>query len=119
MRPRVFLRTTEFLWQEGHTAHATREEAVAETMRMLDVYSDFAEQWMAVPVIKGEKTDAERFPGAERPFSIEAMMQDRKALKTGTSHFLGQNFARASGIQFLDQNGGQPQAWTTAQREVH
>ena len=114
MRTRLFLRTTEFLWQEGHTAHATREEAVEETMRMLDVYATFAEQWMAVPVIKGEKTAGERFPGAERTFSIEAMMQDRKALQSGTSHFLGQNFARASGIQFLDQSGGHQHAWTTS-----
>jgi prolyl-tRNA synthetase len=114
MRTRLFLRTTEFLWQEGHTAHATRDDAVAETMRMLDVYATFAEQWMAMPVIKGEKTAGERFPGAERTFSIEAMMQDRKALQAGTSHFLGQNFARASNIQFLDQNGTQQHAWTTS-----
>ena len=114
MRTRLFLRTTEFLWQEGHTAHATREEAVEETMRMLDVYASFAEDWMAMPVIRGEKTTGERFPGAERTFSIEAMMQDRKALQAGTSHFLGQNFARASGIQFLDQNGTQQHAWTTS-----
>jgi prolyl-tRNA synthetase len=114
MRTRLFLRTTEFLWQEGHTAHATREEAVDETMRMLDVYGDFAERWMAMPVVKGEKTAGERFPGAERTFSIEAMMQDRKALQAGTSHFLGQNFARASGIEFLDRNGAQQHAWTTS-----
>jgi prolyl-tRNA synthetase len=114
MRTRLFLRTTEFLWQEGHTAHATREEAVEETMRMLDVYETFAQQWLAMPVIKGEKTAGERFPGAERTFSIEAMMQDRKALQAGTSHFLGQNFARASGIQFLDQNGAHQHAWTTS-----
>jgi prolyl-tRNA synthetase len=114
MRTRLFLRTTEFLWQEGHTAHATREEAVEETMRMLDVYATFASEWMAVPVIKGEKTEGERFPGAEKTFSIEAMMQDRKALQAGTSHFLGQNFARASGIQFLDQTGAQQHAWTTS-----
>jgi prolyl-tRNA synthetase len=114
MRTRMFLRTTEFLWQEGHTAHATREEAVAETMRMLDVYADFAENWMAMPVIKGEKTPSERFPGAEQTFSIEAMMQDRKALQAGTSHFLGQNFARASGIEFLDQSGAHQYAWTTS-----
>jgi prolyl-tRNA synthetase len=114
MRTRLFLRTTEFLWQEGHTAHATRDDAVAETMRMLDVYATFAERWMAMPVIKGEKTAGERFPGAERTFSIEAMMQDRKALQAGTSHFLGQNFARASNIQFLDQNGTQQHAWTTS-----
>jgi prolyl-tRNA synthetase len=114
MRTRLFLRTAEFLWQEGHTAHATREEAVTETTRMLDVYADFAERWMAVPVIKGEKTEGERFPGADRTFCIEAMMQDRKALQAGTSHFLGQNFSRASGIQFLDQNGAQQFAWTTS-----
>src|SRR5436189_1700564 len=87
MRTRLFLRTTEFLWQEGHTAHATREEAVAETRQMLDVYATFAEDWMAVPVIKGEKTEGERFPGADSTFTIEAMMQDRKALQAGTSHF--------------------------------
>jgi prolyl-tRNA synthetase len=114
MRTRLFLRTTEFLWQEGHTAHATREEAIEETMRMLDVYADFAETWMAVPVIKGEKTAGERFPGAERTYCIEAMMQDRKALQAGTSHFLGQNFARASNIQFLGADGAQQYAWTTS-----
>jgi prolyl-tRNA synthetase len=114
MRTRLFLRTTEFLWQEGHTAHATRDEAVEETMRMLDVYAEFAESWMAVPVIKGEKTAGERFPGADRTFSIEAMMQDRKALQAGTSHFLGQNFARASNIQFLGADGTQQYAWTTS-----
>jgi prolyl-tRNA synthetase len=114
MRTRLFLRTTEFLWQEGHTAHATREEAVEETMRMLGVYAEFAESWMAVPVIKGEKTAGERFPGADRTFSIEAMMQDRKALQAGTSHFLGQNFARASNIQFLGADGTQQYAWTTS-----
>lgn len=114
MRTRLFLRTAEFLWQEGHTAHATPEEAVEETMRMLDVYATFAEEWLAMPVIKGEKTAGERFPGADRTFSIEAMMQDRRALQAGTSHFLGQNFARASGIQFLDQHGQQVHAWTTS-----
>ena len=114
MRTRMFLRTTEFLWQEGHTAHATSEDAVAETMRMLDVYATFAEQWMALPVIKGEKTAGERFPGAERTYSIEAMMQDRKALQAGTSHFLGQNFAKASEIMFLDQSGTRQHAWTTS-----
>jgi prolyl-tRNA synthetase len=114
MRTRMFLRTAEFLWQEGHTAHATREDAIAETMRMLDVYATFAEEWMAVPVIKGEKTAGERFPGAEQTFCIEAMMQDRKALQAGTSHFLGQNFSRASGIEFLDQNGLHQHAWTTS-----
>jgi prolyl-tRNA synthetase len=114
MRTRLFLRTTEFLWQEGHTAHATRDEAVEETLRMLDVYARFAQEWLAMPVIKGEKTASERFPGAEQTFSIEAMMQDRKALQAGTSHFLGQNFARASNIAFLDQNGAHQHAWTTS-----
>jgi prolyl-tRNA synthetase len=114
MRTRLFLRTAEFLWQEGHTAHATEQEAREETMRMLDVYADFAENWMAMPVIKGRKTDGERFPGAVDTFSIEAMMQDRKALQAGTSHFLGQNFAKASEIKFLDQNGTLQHAWTTS-----
>jgi len=114
MRTRMFLRTTEFLWQEGHTAHATSEEAAAETMRMLDVYATFAQDWMGVPVIKGAKTAGERFPGAEQTFSIEAMMQDRKALQTGTSHFLGQNFAKASNIEYLDQSGTHQHAWTTS-----
>ena len=114
MRTRMFLRTTEFLWQEGHTAHATAEEARAETMQMLNVYAEFAENWMALPVIKGEKTAGERFPGADHTFSIEAMMQDRKALQAGTSHFLGQNFAKASEIRFLDHNGAQQYAWTTS-----
>jgi prolyl-tRNA synthetase len=114
MRTRMFLRTTEFLWQEGHTAHATRDEALEETMRMLGVYAEFAENWMAMPVIKGEKTAGERFPGADRTFCIEAMMQDRKALQAGTSHFLGQNFARASNIQFLGADGSQQHAWTTS-----
>jgi prolyl-tRNA synthetase len=114
MRTRLFLRTAEFLWQEGHTAHATREEAVEETERMLDVYAEFAENWMAMPVIKGEKTAAERFPGAIDTYCIEAMMQDRKALQSGTSHFLGQNFAKAADIKFLDDNGEQVLAWTTS-----
>src|SRR6478735_1276987 len=114
MRTRMFLRTAEFLWQEGHTAHATRQEAVEETMRMLDVYATFSEVLMAVPVIKGEKTAGERFPGAEQTFCIEAMMQDRKALQAGTSHFLGQNFSRASNIQFLGADGAQQFAWTTS-----
>ncbi len=114
MRTRLFLRTTEFLWQEGHTAHATEEEAQQETFQMLDVYADFAENWMAVPVIKGEKTAGERFPGAVSTLSIEAMMQDRKALQAGTSHFLGQNFARAQEIKFQDQNGQEVYAWTTS-----
>jgi prolyl-tRNA synthetase len=102
MRTRLFLRTAEFLWQEGHTAHATRKEAEAETMQMLDVYADVRREHMAMPVFKGRKTDAERFPGAVDTYCIEAMMQDRKALQAGTSHFLGQNFAKASGIKFLD-----------------
>ena len=114
MRTRLFLRTAEFLWQEGHTAHATSEEAVEETMRMLGVYSTFAEGFMAMPVIRGRKTDGERFPGAVDTYSIEAMMQDRKALQAGTSHFLGQNFAKASEIQFLAANGERHFAWTTS-----
>jgi prolyl-tRNA synthetase len=114
MRPRVFLRTAEFLWQEGHTVHATSEEAMEETLRMLDVYADLAENVMAIPVIKGEKTPAERFPGAVSTYCIEAVMQDRKALQAGTSHFLGQNFAKASNIQFLSAEGKQELAWTTS-----
>ncbi|WP_269542037.1 proline--tRNA ligase [Cerasicoccus fimbriatus] len=114
MRTRLFLRTAEFLWQEGHTAHATSEEAMIETRQMLDVYADFAENWMAMPVIKGEKTEGERFPGADHTYSIEAMMQDRKALQAGTSHFLGQNFAKGCGIQFLSEEGKQEFAWTTS-----
>ena len=114
MRTRLFLRTAEFLWQEGHTAHATADEAMDETMKMLEVYADFAENWMAMPVIKGEKTEGERFPGAVKTFCIESMMQDRKALQAGTSHFLGQNFAHASEIKFSDQNGAVAYAWTTS-----
>ena len=114
MRTRLFLRTTEFLWQEGHTVHATAEEAMEETMKMLDLYAWFAREYLAIPVIKGEKTPEERFPGAVSTYSIEAMMQDRKALQAGTSHFLGQNFARASGIRFLDEKGQLQYAWTTS-----
>jgi prolyl-tRNA synthetase len=114
LRTRLFLRTAEFLWQEGHTAHATRQEALDETRQMLDVYARFAEQYMAMPVIKGEKTEGERFPGAVMTLAIEAMMQDRKALQAGTSHFLGQNFARAQEIKFQDQNGQEVYAWTTS-----
>ncbi|MCC7475651.1 MAG: proline--tRNA ligase [Pirellulales bacterium] len=114
LRTRLFLRTAEFLWQEGHTVHATEAEAREETMRMLDVYADFAENTMAMPVIKGEKTAGERFPGAVSTFSIEALMQDRKALQAGTSHFLGQNFARAQNIKFQDENGQEVFAWTTS-----
>ncbi|MFT3923387.1 MAG: proline--tRNA ligase [Myxococcales bacterium] len=114
LRTRLFLRTTEFLWQEGHTAHATAQEATDETMQMLKVYAEFAEQWMAMPVIQGEKTASERFPGAVSTYCIEAMMQDRKALQAGTSHFLGQNFAKASDIKFLDDKGVLSHAWTTS-----
>ncbi len=114
LRTRLFLRTAEFLWQEGHTVHATAEEAMEETRRMLDVYADFVENYMAVPVIKGEKTPGERFPGAVTTLSIEAMMQDRKALQAGTSHFLGQNFSKAQDIKFQDQNGEVVHAWTTS-----
>ena len=114
MRPRLFLRTAEFLWQEGHTAHATAEEAQEETMRMLGVYETFARDYMALPVLCGDKCSWERFPGAVATYSIEAMMQDRKALQAGTSHFLGQNFARASGISYLSAEGQQEFAWTTS-----
>ncbi len=114
MRTRLFLRTSEFLWQEGHTAHATKAEAIAETSQMLDVYAEFAEDFLALPVIKGEKTANERFPGALSTFTIEAMMQDRKALQSGTSHFLGQNFAKAANIQFTNREGSVEYAWTTS-----
>src|SRR5829696_6975726 len=114
LRTRLFLRTTEFLWQEGHTVHADEAEAREETMRMLDVYADFAEHTMAMPVIKGEKTAGERFPGAVSTYTIEAMMQDRKALQAGTSHFLGQNFAKAQEIKFQSEAGALEYAWTTS-----
>jgi prolyl-tRNA synthetase len=114
MRTRMFLRTAEFLWQEGHTAHATEAEAREETMLILKLYADFAENYMAMPVVQGEKTAGERFPGAVATYSIEAMMQDRKALQAGTSHFLGQNFSRAQNIKFQDQNGNEVFAWTTS-----
>jgi prolyl-tRNA synthetase len=114
MRTRLFLRTAEFLWQEGHTVHASSEEAMAETRQMLDVYADFAENFMAMPVLTGEKTEAERFPGADATFAIEAMMQDRKALQAGTSHFLGQNFAKSSNIKYLSAEGKEEFAWTTS-----
>jgi prolyl-tRNA synthetase len=114
LRTRMFLRTTEFLWQEGHTAHATREEAVEETLAMLDVYATFAQDYMAMPVIKGEKTAGERFPGAVNTYSIEAMMQDRKALQSGTSHFLGQNFSKAQEIKYLSAEGREEFCWTTS-----
>ena len=114
MRTRLFLRTTEFLWQEGHTCHATSDEALEETHRMHEIYRRFAEEWLAMPVIKGEKPPHERFPGAVHTFSIEAMMQDRKALQAGTSHFLGQNFARAQEIQFLSAEGRHELCYTTS-----
>ena len=114
MRTRLFLRTAEFLWQEGHTAHATSDEAWHETRQMLDVYATFAEEFMAMPVIRGEKTKGERFPGADSTLTIEAMMQDRKALQAGTSHFLGQNFAKAQDIKFQDKDGQEAFAWTTS-----
>ena len=114
MRPRVFLRTAEFLWQEGHTAHATSAAAVEETLKMLDVYATFAERDLAMPVIKGPKPAGEWFPGAVDTFSIEAMMQDGKALQAGTSHFLGQNFAKAQGIKFADKSGVEEFCWTTS-----
>lgn len=114
MRTRLFLRTTEFLWQEGHTAHATCEEAEAETRLMLQTYSDFAHHYLAIPVIPGEKTESERFPGAVATYTIEAMMQDRKALQSGTSHFLGQNFAKGCNIKYQDPEGNEQYAWTTS-----
>jgi prolyl-tRNA synthetase len=114
MRTRIFLRTAEFLWQEGHTAHASQQEAIEETMRMLKIYETFARKYLAMPVITGEKTESERFPGAVSTYSIEAMMQDKKALQAGTSHFLGQNFAKASKIVFRDKEGKEQFAWTTS-----
>jgi prolyl-tRNA synthetase len=114
MRTRLFLRTAEFLWQEGHTAHATAEEAVEETKRMLDVYADFVENWLAIPVIKGMKTANERFAGALDTYCIEALMQDGKALQAGTSHFLGQNFAKAFDVKFTTKAGTQEFVWATS-----
>ena len=114
MRTRLFLRTAEFLWQEGHTAHATAEEAVAETEQMLEVYARFAEDWMAVPVIRGRKTPNERFAGAEDTYCIEALMQDGKALQAGTSHFLGQNFAKAFDVKFLNRENQLEHVWGTS-----
>jgi prolyl-tRNA synthetase len=114
MRTRLFLRTAEFLWQEGHTAHATADEAVKETVQMLDVYADFAENFMALPVVKGRKSEGERFPGAVDTYCIEAMMQDGKALQAGTSHFLGQNFARAFDVQFTNKEGKLGYVWGTS-----
>jgi prolyl-tRNA synthetase len=114
MRTRLFLRTAEFLWQEGHTAHETPKEAQEETLRMLDVYAAFAEEFLAVPVIKGRKTDAEKFPGADTTYCIEALMQDGKALQAGTSHNLGQNFSKAFDIKFLGRDQKQEHVWTTS-----
>ncbi|HZH88095.1 MAG TPA: proline--tRNA ligase, partial [Chitinophagaceae bacterium] len=114
MRTRLFLRTAEFLWQEGHTAHATKEEAIAETKQMLEVYADFAEKYMAMPVIKGVKSESERFAGAEDTYTIEALMQDGKALQSGTSHFLGQNFAKAFDVKFADKTGALEYVWATS-----
>ncbi len=114
MRTRLFLRTAEFLWQEGHTAHATKDEAVEETVKMLNVYASFVEEYMAVPVIKGVKTASERFAGAEDTYCIEALMQDGKALQAGTSHFLGQNFAKAFDVKFSDKNNKLEYVWATS-----
>jgi prolyl-tRNA synthetase len=114
MRTRLFLRTAEFLWQEGHTAHATQEEAETEAMQMQEVYATFAEQYMAMPVIRGVKTASERFAGAEETYTIEALMQDGKALQAGTSHFLGQNFAKAFDVKFLNENNKEELVWATS-----
>ncbi|WP_413997692.1 proline--tRNA ligase [Flavobacterium sp. W1B] len=114
MRTRLFLRTAEFLWQEGHTAHATRSEAIEESEKMMNVYADFAENFMAIPVIKGLKTETERFAGAEETYCIEALMQDGKALQAGTSHFLGQNFAKAFDVKFANAEGKQEYVWGTS-----
>jgi prolyl-tRNA synthetase len=114
MRTRLFLRTTEFLWQEGHTVHESEKEALEETLLMLKIYSKFAHEFLAIPVIEGEKTEGERFPGAKNTFCIEAIMQDNKALQAGTSHFLGQNFSKASEIKFQNKNGEIEYAWTTS-----
>ena len=114
MRTRLFLRTTEFLWQEGHTAHATAAEAMHESRMILDLYANFAEEYLAMPVIKGEKTASERFPGADNTFTIEAMMQDKKALQAGTSHFLGQHFSRSFEIKYLSAEGREEFVWTTS-----
>src|SRR6266571_3447507 len=114
MRTRLFLRTTEFLWQEGHTAHATEQEAEEEALKILEVYRTFAEEWMAMPVLTGPKSDGQKFPGAEYTLCIEAMMQDKKALQAGTSHFLGQNFARAFDVKFQNQEGKLEHAWATS-----
>lgn len=114
MRTRLFLRTTEFLWQEGHTAHATKDEAIAETIQMMNIYAQFSEEYMALPVVKGVKSENERFAGAEDTYCIEAMMQDGKALQAGTSHFLGQNFAKAFDVKFATKEGGLEYVWGTS-----
>lgn len=114
MRTRLFLRTAEFLWQEGHTAHATKDEALAETEQMNDIYAEFAERFMAMPVVKGRKTESERFAGAEDTYCIEALMQDGKALQAGTSHFLGQNFAKAFDVKFASKEGSLEHVWATS-----
>src|SRR5210317_2499382 len=114
MRTRLFLRTSEFLWQEGHTAHATKEEAINETKLINDIYSDFAEKFMAMPVVKGYKSESERFAGAEETLCIEALMQDGKALQAGTSHFLGQNFAKAFDVKYADKSGKLEYVWATS-----
>lgn len=114
MRTRMFLRTSEFLWQEGHTAHATKAEAQERTLQMLDIYTRFVEEHLAMPVIRGQKTESERFPGADDTLCIEAMMQDKRALQAGTSHFLGQNFAKGSDIKFQNEEGEEAYAWTTS-----
>jgi prolyl-tRNA synthetase len=114
MRTRMFLRTTEFLWQEGHTVHASKEEAIIETERMLEIYADFCYRYLALPVVRGEKTESERFPGAVNTYTIESMTQDRKALQSGTSHFLGQNFSKSCEIKFRTIEGNQEFGWTTS-----
>ena len=114
MRPRIFLRTAEFLWQEGHTAHETREEAIEETLTMHKVYEEFQRDVLAIPTIPGEKTEAERFPGAEQTYTVEAMVQDRKAIQAGTSHFLGQNFSKSQNICFAGRDNTQQFAWTSS-----
>jgi prolyl-tRNA synthetase len=114
MRPRLFLRTSEFLWQEGHTAHETEQEAIEEAVQMLEVYATFVRNHLALPVYHGEKTASERFPGAVQTLCIEAMVQDRKAIQAGTSHFLGQNFAKASGIKYISRTGQEEYVWTTS-----
>jgi len=114
MRPRIFLRTSEFLWQEGHTVHASKKEAMEETLQMLEVYRDFFENTLAIPLVCGEKTESEKFPGADSTFTVEAIMQDGKALQAGTSHFLGQNFSKAQNILFTDKDKKEKYAWTTS-----